>query len=161
MGSTHRSPRRPVVAIATVTATAMLTGWGARRLRRVVVSGTSMVPTLEPGDRLVVFRRARIGVGDLVVFPDPREPERGGTGRELVKRAIQVRPGFIEVAGDNPPASTDSRVFGEVPAGRVLGRVVYRYWPPERAGRLGRTVPAEPTTGEPGESPFPGLRLEA
>ncbi len=33
------------------------------------------------------------------------------------------------VMGDNRPQSLDSRTFGPVPAGRIVGRVVLRYWP--------------------------------
>src|SRR5579863_4076563 len=50
-------------------------------VRRVVVEGTSMLPTLAPGDRLVLVRCARPAPGDLVAVPDPRDP-----ARVLVKR---------------------------------------------------------------------------
>jgi len=40
------------------------------------------------------------------------------------------------VRGDNPDASTDSRVFGPVRRRAVIGRAVYRYWPPARRGTL-------------------------
>lgn len=104
------------------------------RLPRVRVEGGSMMPTLDPGDRLLVVplppRRGR-----LVVVPDPRDP-----GRVLIKRVAAVAAdGRIEVRGDNPAASTDSRHFGPVDAGTVIGRPVYRYHPAERAGWLWRT----------------------
>lgn len=107
-------------------------------LRLVKVSGTSMVPTLLPGDRLVVVRRlGGVVPGDLVLAPDPRAPSR-----VLVKRVARVAGGSVDLAGEEPGASTDSRVFGSVPLGAVRERVVYRYYPPDRAGRLGRPARA-------------------
>jgi nickel-type superoxide dismutase maturation protease len=99
-------------------------------LRRVVVEGTSMYPTLAPGDRLLVVRAWRVRVGDLVAVPDPRRP-----GRLLVKRVVGQHRGQLELRGDNPAASTDSRIFGPVPRSSVRGRVVRRYAPPDRRGR--------------------------
>ena len=102
----------------------------ARLVERVVVEGDSMRPGLLPGDRLVVVRSRRARPGDVVTVPDPRHP-----GRILVKRvAAGSRPGAVVVAGDNEVASTDSRAFG--PVARTRGRVVYRYWPAARAGRV-------------------------
>lgn len=104
----------------------------ARRLGRVVVRGESMRPTLEPGDRLVVVRGGRsVRTGDLVTLPDPRRPARA-----VVKRVTALTESGVVVSGDNPKASSDSRTFGAVPASAIAGRVVYRYFPEERRGRL-------------------------
>ena len=106
-------------------------------LERVVVEGTSMVPTLEPGDRLVVMRlprRCRLRKGRVVAVRDPRRPDR-----VLAKRVASVdgqRESHVVVAGDNPGASTDSRMFGPVPRRSVVGICVYRYAPADRAGRV-------------------------
>jgi nickel-type superoxide dismutase maturation protease len=97
-------------------------------LRRIVVEGDSMRPTLEPGDRVVCVRARRVHTGDLVAVHDPRD------GRLLVKRVATVDP--LTVVGDNAEASTDSRAFGPVARRDVVGRVVYRYLPEERRGRL-------------------------
>ena len=113
-----------------------------RTLRRVVVEGGSMAPTLLDGDRLVVLARPwgppRVPlVGDIVAAPDPRRPDR-----VLVKRVGRVdrAAGTVELLGDAPGASTDSRVFGPVPVASVVGRVVHRYGPPGRTGPLGRST---------------------
>jgi nickel-type superoxide dismutase maturation protease len=101
-------------------------------VRFVVVDGESMCPTLVPGDRvLVLHRRAR--VGDVVALRDPRVPER-----TIVKRVHDIVDGGLDVRGDNAGASTDSRTFGTVDRRAVLGRVVYRYAPASRAGRVRR-----------------------
>jgi nickel-type superoxide dismutase maturation protease len=92
-----------------------------------------MVPTLRPGDHVIVLRR-RVRAGDVAAVRDPREPSR-----ILVKRVEKVdRDGLVTVAGDNPGASTDSRHFGPLAPALVVGRVVYRYAPTDRAGRVGR-----------------------
>jgi len=113
---------------------ALLTGvggaWVLRRVHRVEVAGQSMSPTLLPGDRLLVIRGRRARPGDLVTVPDPRTP-----GRVVVKRVATVGAGTVEVRGDNPAASTDSRIFGPVLAASIGGRVVYRYYPENRRGR--------------------------
>lgn len=103
----------------------------ATRLRRFEVEGTSMRPTFEPGDRVLAVRTTRVRPGQIVVVPDPREP-----ARLVVKRVVAATPLTVTVRGDNPPASTDSRAFGDVRTGDVRGRVVYRYSPPPRRGRV-------------------------
>ena len=40
------------------------------------------------------------------------------------------------VMGDNRPESSDSRSWGPVPADRIIGKVIYRYWPPRSIGKL-------------------------
>ena len=90
-----------------------------------------MLPTLSPGDRCLVRRTHRVVPTELVVFSDPEYPKR-----LVVKRVVAVRPGGIEVAGDNVAASRDSRTFGLVPETLVLGVAWYRYAPPGRAARL-------------------------
>jgi nickel-type superoxide dismutase maturation protease len=105
-------------------------------LRRLQVAGESMVPTLLPGDRVLVWRglgplRPPLRVGDLVAVVDPREPER-----VMVKRVLRVAGTEVSVQGDNEAASTDSRHFGPVSAAAIRGRVIYRYLPEERRGWL-------------------------
>ncbi|MDQ6615182.1 MAG: S26 family signal peptidase [Actinomycetota bacterium] len=102
--------------------------------RRVTVEGSSMEPTLAPGDRLLLFPAWGLRVGDIVAVPDPRD-----RGRLLVKRVRSLDHGqnLVTVEGDNPDQSTDSRVFGPVPRRSVVGRAVYRYAPAAGAGPVG------------------------
>jgi nickel-type superoxide dismutase maturation protease len=117
----------------TLCAAALITLLGASRWRfhRVVVSGESMRPAFEPGDRVLVVPAVCVRPGHVVAIRDPRRPDR-----LLVKRVRSIASGLVDVRGDNQGASTDSRDFGPVPRSSVAGRVVYRYGPPERVGRL-------------------------
>lgn len=113
----------------------------------VAVRGSSMAPTLEAGDLLLVerwtFTRRAPRAGDIVLARDPRNG-----GRELIKRVAGVRAGRVELRGDGS-ASTDSREFGDLPPEAVAWRVALRYWPLERFG----SVPSAP-------KPTPSLQLE-
>jgi nickel-type superoxide dismutase maturation protease len=102
------------------------------RVRRIEVAGPSMIPTLVPGDRLLVVPPARqLRPGDLVAFRDPDMPSR-----LLVKRVVSVTADGVGVRGDNEGASRDSRDFGAVAPEAVVGVVCYRYHPRHRAGAL-------------------------
>jgi len=108
----------------------------SRRFRRFEISGNSMIPTLHPGDWVLVDQRAfraRIPKpGQLVVARDPRKP-----ARHLIKRVASVDlHGGIQIEGDNPAESTDSRDFGPIRAASVEGRVRWRYWPLGRMGAV-------------------------
>jgi nickel-type superoxide dismutase maturation protease len=107
-----------------------------RSVRRVEVTGSSMAPTLLPGDRLLVVSPPWSPPpwprpGAVVAVTDPRLPER-----TLIKRVVRIdrRTGTVEVEGDAADASTDSRTFGPVPRSSVLGWAVYRYAPAARSG---------------------------
>jgi nickel-type superoxide dismutase maturation protease len=89
--------------------------WWGRWVRRVEVTGASMLPTYRPGERVTALRRWRaLRVGDVVVVRDPREPQRW-----LLKRCGSLEGGLVELRGDNTAHSTDSRTFGPVPARSV------------------------------------------
>ena len=104
-----------------------------RRLDVVEVRGRSMLPTLRPGDRLLALRlRRRPRPGEIVLAPDPRDPER-----ELVKRVLTVDASGVTLRGDNPGVSTDARVFGAIAPDLVGWRLVARYWPVRRIGLIG------------------------
>ena len=129
---------------------AVLVWWLRGRVHHVVVTGGSMLPTLAPGDRLLLLRTTtRPRPGQLALAPDPRGPSR-----LLLKRVHRVADGLVELRGDNPAASTDSRQFGTVPAGDVVACAAWRYAPPGRTGRI--SLPRAPA-GRPAGRP-PGRR---
>lgn len=124
--STGRRIRLLLVLIVVVLGMRLARRW----LDVVEVRGRSMAPALLPGDRLLVVRAAP-RAGDIVLALDPREP-----GRELIKRVAFADASGITLRGDNPAASTDGLTFGAVPAAAVEWRVVARYWPSRRVGRV-------------------------
>jgi signal peptidase I len=109
----------------------------SRWLDVVEVHGGSMAPALLPGDRLLVEARSYLSraprPGEVVLAADPRQSER-----ELIKRVASVDEdaAAADLRGDAPEESTDSREFGAVPFTAIRWRAAFRYWPPERAGRL-------------------------
>jgi nickel-type superoxide dismutase maturation protease len=127
----------PLAAILGAIAGATAVLLAARRLDVVEVTGSSMVPALLPGDRLLVeslsLRLRSPRTGEVVLALDPRDPSR-----ELIKRVASVEGAELVLRGDHPSASTDSREFGPITRQEVAWRAVLRYWPPLRAGRLPR-----------------------
>ena len=108
--------------------------WLIRRRRLFQVTGDSMHPTLVAGAVVMVDPRAyRSQIpreNEIVVAQHPRQ-----AGLRIVKRVtavIEASPdtgaGTIRLilASDNEAAGADSRSFGPVALGSVLGRVVSR-----------------------------------
>jgi len=84
-----------------------------------------MMPTLRPGDRLLVRYRREPRPGDVVVA-------RFADGTLTVKRATERRDRGWWLLSDNPAAGVDSRHRGPVRDGDVLGVVLFRMWPRPR-----------------------------
>jgi phage repressor protein C with HTH and peptisase S24 domain len=80
-----------------------------------------MVPTLRPGDRLLVLYGGTARPGWLVVARYRSLP-----GQLVVKRAVRAVDGGWELASDNPFAPTPQGIAD------VEGRVLLRYWPRPR-----------------------------
>jgi nickel-type superoxide dismutase maturation protease len=89
------------------------------------VHGRSMLPTLRPGDRLLVRYGVHPRAGDVVVvrFPD---------GTLAVKRAtVRDGPGWW-VERDNPTEGVDSAQVGTIPDADLLAVALARLWPRPR-----------------------------
>ena len=84
-----------------------------------------MLPTLRPGDRILVLHGAAPARGRLVVarFPD---------GTTAVKRAAERRDGAWWLLSDNAEEGTDSRHRGAVPDAAITAVVLLRVWPRPR-----------------------------
>jgi phage repressor protein C with HTH and peptisase S24 domain len=88
-----------------------------------------MIPTLVPGDRVLVVAgfgpfRPRLRLDDIVALVDPRDAER-----TMIKRIAAFEGGGVVVRGDNEAQSVNRHA--------LRGRVAYRYHPESRRGRLG------------------------
>ncbi len=47
---------------------------------------------------------------------------------------VSVPEDYLFVMGDNRPRSSDSREFGFIPITDIIGKVIFRYFPPESVG---------------------------
>jgi signal peptidase I len=120
------------------------------------VTEASMLPSIEPGDWLLLNPRARAWPrpGAVVVF---REPMSDALAIKRVAAGpgdrVRFADGYLTLAADEawlvadaPEAATgaagfgppiDSARFGPVSVDRLVGRVLFRYGPLRRFGRIG------------------------
>ncbi|MEH1166575.1 signal peptidase I [Micromonospora sp. CPCC 205539] len=134
------------LAAAAFLLTAVLTAVGVRLVRQrfhmIVVRGSSMNPTLQDQDIVLVRVRRQPRLGDVIVFRMPDEHVdddlswmikrvNAGPGDRIpaeerrILAGSTVASGCLLVRGDNAE-SRDSRHFGYVPIDSVLGVVVRR-----------------------------------
>lgn len=80
-----------------------------------------MLPTLRPGQELLVFNWAYLffqpRVGEMVVIEY--------NGRKIIKRIQRVHDHKYFVMGDNKTESTDSRNFGPIDESEIVGKVIF------------------------------------
>jgi nickel-type superoxide dismutase maturation protease len=86
------------------------------------IEGSSMVPTIQEGDRVLVSRVNYLfrfpKVNDIIALHDPRD------GKVLIKRVTKIEDKRYFVQGDNKNSSTDSRVFGMIGRREIIGKVI-------------------------------------
>ena len=87
-----------------------------------------MLPALRDGDFLLYTTLGAPRRGDIVVARDPAAAERW-----LVKRVRAVADERVDLGPDAPDPRHD---VGWVPRAHVVGRVLFRYWPLSRLGRV-------------------------
>lgn len=115
-----------------------------------------------PADERVDFIKRIVAVpGDQVMVKDGfiylntqklEEPYLNDPGRVVAGRflregqAVEIPVGQYVVMGDNRLHSSDSREWGLVTRGGIVGRAFFRYWPLDELG-LVKTAEAELTIG--------------
>lgn len=83
-----------------------------------------------PGER-VTISDGRVFIDGVALDEEYLvQPTQGGG------RSWTVPPFSVFVMGDNRAASRDSRIFGPVKLDQILGRALFRYWPPTEVGVL-------------------------
>ncbi|CAG2102551.1 unnamed protein product [Medioppia subpectinata] len=112
----------------------------------ILCSGSSMEPTLHDKDIILTERYSSVFIksynrGDVVVARCPADPKTLICKRVVAVAGDSVRHGFISqqvvprghvwLTGDNTNHSTDSRDWGPIPIGLIVGKAVLRIWPYE------------------------------
>lgn len=99
--------------------------WTLGKRWRFHVTGNSMLPTLRDGEDVLVYpvpRSAKIFPGEIVVCRHPHKPKV-----RIIKRVSEAfYDGSCYVLSDNASEGTDSRSFGVLDRGLILGRVTSR-----------------------------------
>lgn len=96
-----------------------------------------------PGERIRLSDGAVFVDGTQVVLENTDGPikyryPQGSLALATVAedQEVTVPEGHYFLLGDNSTNSNDSRFWGFVPHGDVLGRITTRYWPPARRGSV-------------------------
>lgn len=98
----------------------------------VLVNGQALAQTL------IAPPEADRGVDALEQQSDRQYSIRPDRDGEFANASpVTVPPGAYYVLGDHRGNSQDSRMFGAVSHGEVVGVATYRYWPAKSWGRLG------------------------
>lgn len=107
-------------------------------------SATETSPSRPPthvGRRDLFVKRVAAVPGDVVSVSDGAIFVNGATVSSAAEGSVdcegqRVPDHFLYVLGDNPPHSLDSRYWGLLDKGLVVGKPVARLWPPARLSRV-------------------------
>ncbi|XAR50846.1 Signal peptidase I [Bertholletia excelsa] len=128
----------------------------------IPVRDFSMHPTLNPrmstDDYVFVEKlclvKYQFSKGDVVVFSSPSNYREKHIkrivglpgdfiGDPYSPDALRIPKGRCWVEGDNSAVCSDSRSYGPIPLGLILGRVTHVVWPPHRIGKVSRRYPSD------------------
>ena len=117
----------------------------------VFTTGVSMEPMIQEGDVFLLdrtcIRKQLLNVGDVVVARSPERPQdhickrvKGLAGDTVSDHRSDsclyqyIPRGHVWLEGDNKEFSKDSRDYGPVPCGLILGRLFFRIYPLKHCG---------------------------
>jgi signal peptidase I len=93
-----------------------------------------------PGDEIYIHEghvfRKPAGKSQFARESDSYIRQCGSSQECNFPTAIKIPPGHWFMMGDNRGESDDSRFWGPVPTGWIIGGAVFTYWPPDRIGFL-------------------------
>ena len=117
----------------------------------VITTGVSMEPVIKEGDIFLLsrscVRNQSLNPGDIIVSKSPVQPKD-----HICKRVVglagdtmshhradgctykYIPKGHVWLEGDNKEMSKDSRDYGPVPYGLILGRLFFRVYPIKTSG---------------------------
>ena len=85
-----------------------------------------------PGEE-VTFGDGHVFI-DGEVLPEDYIKDRTRCGARSDNCDVVVPEGYVYVLGDHRSNSSDSRVFGPVPVGNIVGKAWFSYWPVDDVG---------------------------
>ncbi len=110
-----------------------------------IVHGSSMVPTFQSGDYLIVdeitYRFHEPRRGDVIIFRFPQDPSQffikrvAGLPGDKINNTVLAGDEYY-VLGDNSGQSYDSRFWGPVKSKFIIGLARVRLWPVASLGLL-------------------------
>jgi nickel-type superoxide dismutase maturation protease len=91
-------------------------------LSRFKISGHSMEPFIKNGQTVLVssipYLFSKPKISDIIAFKK--------TGKVFIKRIAKVKENKYFLKGDNEKDSLDSREFGWIEKGDILGKFIYK-----------------------------------
>lgn len=85
-------------------------------------------------EETIKISRCQVLINDVVLNENYLPSGTCTLGQSFLKENFDyiIPPDHYFVLGDNRSGSSDSRGFGPIPRSSIIGKVIFRYWPPER-----------------------------